>query len=304
MGRKRSRHHTRDRVQGAGMASNKKAGNAPDSGLGPVPGMYPTASGEVELRIDPYTPGAFEVYVNGVPSSHINVDPLELSYEYMRWIAQAVSLYVDDHLDPTTLRITHLGGGACSLPRYMVARFPRSRNTVVEIDDTLATLARTWFDLPKAPAMKIRAGDARKVTDTFVPGSRDVIIRDVFAGSITPDSLTTVEFYAQCHKALSPQGLYIANCGDHKELRLARNELAGMQEVFAHVAVIADPPMLKGRRYGNIILLGCGVEPFGTDSVAQLGRSLLGGGVPAQYHGLEWTRKWASSGHGMHDSQE
>lgn len=85
-------------------------------------GVYPTATGEVELRADPWSPGAWEVFVNGVPSSHISVDPLVLEFEYMRWMAVAIDDFVSRYDRQGALRVTHLGGGACSMARYMVAR--------------------------------------------------------------------------------------------------------------------------------------------------------------------------------------
>lgn len=262
---------------------------------GPVPGIYPISTGKVELREDPYSRGAFEVLVNGVPSSHICEDPEVLEYEYMRWIAAGVEAHVSAHLDPAKLRITHLGGGACSLARYFAHRYGQSRNTVVELDGELTRLVREWFDLPRAPRLKIRVGDAREVTDTFVPASRDVIIRDVFAGALTPSNLATLEFYRQVHRSLAPKGLYVANCGDHPDLTLAKRELKGMGEVFAHVAAIADPAMFKGRRYGNMILLGSDapLPAAGSPEESALTRVLLGGAVPAQYKGAAWARRFS-----------
>jgi hypothetical protein len=88
----------------------------------------------------------------------------------------------------------------------------------------------------------------------------------------------------------------VANCGDHHDLRGAKAELAGMAEVWEHVAVIADPPMLKGRRYGNIVLIGSDVElpADGSPAMAAASRELLGGGVPAQYRDERWTRRFFS----------
>ena len=75
-----------------------------------------------------------------------------------------------------------------------------------------------------------------------------------------------------------------------------REEIAGLAEVFGHVAVIADPPMLKGRRYGNVILLASGapLPVEGSDDAARLARQLLGGAVPAQYRDEAWTRRFAA----------
>lgn len=88
----------------------------------------------------------------------------------------------------------------------------------------------------------------------------------------------------------------MANCGDTRELAVARSEVAGLCEVFAHVACVADPPMLKGRRYGNIILLASDtLFPDALDpDAAALTRELLGGGVPAHFKDENWTRRFAS----------
>ena len=102
--------------------------------MGPVAGRYVTSTGEVELRPDPYAADGWEVFVNGVPSSHISADPLRLEYEYMRWIAAGCEAVIDSRLDASRLRVTHLGGGACSLARYFAARYPSARQTVVEVD--------------------------------------------------------------------------------------------------------------------------------------------------------------------------
>ena len=253
-------------------------------------GTYEISTGTAEVVADEYHDSGYTLMVNGVPSSHIVLGAPEiLEFEYMRWIAAAVETLLP--VAPDALRMTHLGGAGCSLPRYFASIWPKSRHTVVELDAKLGELVRTLFDVPRSPTVKIRAGEARAVTDGFAPASRDVIIRDVFAGDKTPHPLTTREFFQSVRHALAPGGLYVANCGDHRDLKIAKSELAGMKEVFEHVAVIADPPMLKGRRYGNIVLLASDREMPAAGSVeaAQLAKSLLSGAVPAHYKDEAWT---------------
>lgn len=233
--------------------------------------------------------GSMLLMVNGVPSSHIVPgEPERLDFEYMRWIAAVVETRAWDKP-----RLTHLGGGGCTLPRYFAHVWPHSRNTVVEWDMDLAVLAREKFDIPKKPLVKIRVGDAREETDGFVESSRDVIIRDVFESATTPRSLTTLEFYQACLRSLSPNGLYVANCGSHADLKEMREELAGMAEVFEHLAVIADPPMLKGRRYGNVVLIGSAAV---IEETPELTKRLLGGAVPAHFKDDWWARNLAATG--------
>lgn len=260
--------------------------------MSPTPGTYDISTGTAEIRPDDLRRDGYLLYVNGVPSSHIVMgEPRELEFEYMRWIAGMVEAFVS-HVDkPEKLRITHLGGGACTLARYFADVWSTSRNTVVELDAKLGELVREHFDIPRSPTVKIRAGDAREVTDGFLPASRDIIIRDVFSGDTTPKNLSTVDFYRAAHRSLAPGGLYLANCGTHADLREAKEELAGMAEVFGHLAVIADPPMLKGRRYGNIVLIGSDSPLHATP---ELNRTLLGGAMPAQFKDDAWARSFFS----------
>lgn len=272
---------------------NRRPSPAAAPTTGAVAGTYEISTGTAELVPDDFLPDAWTLMINGAPSSHVQIGrPDVLEFEYMRWIAAVVEQQVAAHHDPAALRVTHLGGAACSMARYFADLWPKSRHTVVELDAKLAAYVREWFDIPRAPTVKIRVGEAGEVTRGFYPGSREVIIRDVFAGAKTPTGLTTPSFFRAVHDALVPGGLYVANCGDYSSLAGTRAELAGMAEVFDHVAVVADPPMLKGRRYGNIILVGSDRElpAEGSPEAASLARVLLGGAVPAHYRDEEWTR--------------
>lgn len=259
-------------------------------------GKYEISTGIAELIADDYTPDGWVLEINGMESSHVVVGrPRELDFEYMRWLVAVLEAFVETTLDPDKLRVTHLGGGACSMARYLADVYPNSRNTIVELDGKLADLVRQWFELPKAPLVKIRVGEAREVTETFAPASRDIIIRDVFAGYVTPTPLTTLEFTQIVSRSLAPEGLYIINCGDNRDLAGARAEAAAISEVFEHTCAVADSAMFKGRRRGNIIIAGshAPLPLAGEDITAQITKRLLGGGVPAQYKDDAWVRDFA-----------
>lgn len=279
-------------------ASRRSRGTpAPTASAGPAAGTYDISTGTAELVPDEYAPGSWVLHVNGVPSSHVDpARPERLDFEYMRWIAALVRAHVAEHLDPSALRVLHLGGGACSLARYLAHAYPAARQVVVELDGRLAELVREWFELPRAPLLRIRVGEARAVTESLTPATRDVVLRDVFAGAVTPVPLTTVEFARHVDRVLAPGGLYVLNCGDTRDLAGARAELAALSEVFAHVAAVADPAMLKGRRYGNIVLAAsqAPLPVEGSAAAAALTRELLGGAVPAQYKDGGWARSFVA----------
>lgn len=235
-------------------------------------------TGTAEFVRDPDRDTGWMLLVNGAESSHADLaDPAWLEFEYLRWMADVV-----EHLFPegTTPDVVHLGSAGCSLARHLLVSRPGSRHLGVDIDAALTELVRLWFDLPRAPALRIRTGDARRELETLADHSRDVIVRDVFAGRVTPDDLLTVEFVQQVARVLRPGGLYLANCADSPDLKLARADAAALATVFGSVAAVADPPMLKGRRRGNVVLAASDGDLTG-GGTAGLERVLRGGAVPA-----------------------
>lgn len=286
----------RGKVAGKNPKSGAKAGAteqaAPDAG--PAEGDYPIDTGTATLERDHYSPEGWILKVNGVPSSHVDLaDPERLDFEYMRWIAALIrSRFSPEDYDGTEakLRALHLGGGACSMARWVHATYPNARQVVVELDGRLAELVRGWFDLPRAPLLRLRVGEAGEVLASLADASRDLLIRDVFAGDKTPEALTNLEFTAHAARVLDASGLYVVNCGDSPNLETAKREAATIGTVFKYVAVVADPPMLKGRRYGNVIIAGSNAPiPAGPGFL----RELLGGGVPAAHWDDETVRKFS-----------
>lgn len=263
--------------------SRKSSTPATATETGPVAGNYPIDTGTATLERDPYDDDGWILKVNGVPSSHVDLaDPLRLDFEYMRWMAALVGARFPQGNDGGghRLRALHLGGGACSMGRWVAAAYPDSRQVVVELDGRLAELVRGWFDLPRAPLLRLRTGEAGEVLRSLTDGTRDLLIRDVFAGDKTPADLTTVGFTREAARVLAGDGLYIVNCGDTPKLETARREAATIGTVFAHTAIVADPAMLKGRRYGNMVIAASNAPiPAGPGML----RELLGGAVPAQH---------------------
>jgi spermidine synthase len=273
-------------------------GTRPD---GPVEGVYYIDTGDCELIADQDNSTGWLLKINGVMSSHIDLaDPLFLDFEYMRWMAALIeSRWPQSGASSgPKVRGLHLGGGACSLARYFHAAYPDARQVVVELDGKLAEYVRGWFDLPKAPLLRLRVGEARDVTETLTADTRDFIIRDVFAGAVTPRPLTTAEFTRHVKRVLAPGGVYVVNSGDAPDLKNAREDAATIAAAFKHTVIIADPAMLKGRRYGNMVMAGSDT-PFGDDP--KLHRRLLGGAVPAHVWDDAQVRAFAAGAPVRHD---
>lgn len=212
----------------------------------------PISTGTVTARQE--TDASVLLEVNGVPSSHLHPDPRHLVFEYMRWMDLAIGLHLEEP-GASTPQIAHLGGAGCALPRALAAAYPRARQIAVEIDALLAAQVRSWFDLPRSPALRIRVGDAAQVLSSWRDDRFDVLTRDVFSGSVTPPALVSRDAAAHAHRVLRPGGLYLANSAAPPGTSVLADELATLGAVFTTVGVIAEPAHLSGKRRGNCVLL-------------------------------------------------
>jgi spermidine synthase len=164
----------------------------------------------------------------------------------------------------TPLRVLHLGAGALTLARYVAATRPGSRQLAVEADAEVARLVRQRLPVrraqPTGGRISVRLGDARAVLGQLPAGAFDVVVTDVFAGDRTPAHLTTEEFTRAMARVLAPTGVHAVNVGDGPPLAHARGRVAAVCAVFPHVCVMAEPAVLRGRRFGNLVVAGSGRE--------------------------------------------
>ncbi|TBL27008.1 spermine synthase, partial [Verrucosispora sp. SN26_14.1] len=216
-------------------------------------------TGQAELVPDPDRPGSWTLLLDGAPQSHVDMtDPTHLEFEYVRRLAAAIDLVAPAG---APLRVLHLGGGALTLPRYVAATRPGSVQRVVEVDGALVELVRR--ELPWRPdaRVKVRVDDARAVLAAGRDAGYDVIVADVFAGSRTPARLTSVEYAAEVARVLRPGGWYLANLADGPPLRYARGQVATVRELLPRACLVADAGVLRGRRYGNLVLVAGRQDP-------------------------------------------
>jgi spermidine synthase len=211
-------------------------------------------AGRALIEPDRYSPGSFTLVVDGTPQSHVDLeDPTHLAFEYVRRIGNAIDL-----LPAGPVTALHLGAGALTLPRYVEATRPGSRQQVVELEQGLVDLVRRELPLPRGASIRIRYGDAREVMLKLPAGLRgtvDLLVVDVFGGSRIPAHVTSLEFYQAASTFLSPTGMLVVNSADGAGLQFARGQASTVSTVFEHVAAVADPATLKGRRFGNVVLI-------------------------------------------------
>lgn len=220
------------------------------------PRSYRVATGTVTLRPDPDAAAAWIVDVDGTLQSHVDLhDPTRLAFDYVRRIGHVLDLAAPAG---AALDVVHLGGGGLTLPRYVAVTRPGSRQRVFEVDAVLTEIVRR--ELPLARGWRIRVGavDAREGLAALRDASADVVVADVFAEARTPAHLASVAVARDAARVLRPAGALVVNVVDAPPLAFARAQVANLAAAFAHVAVVIEPATLRGRRRGNIILVGSG----------------------------------------------
>lgn len=231
------------------------------------------------IEPDPYQDGAYILDVDGTPQSHVFLDePGELFFEYVRRIGHVI-----DSLAPEGEPITavHLGGGALTLPRYVAATRPGSRQQVVELEQDLIDFVREHLPLQRDANIRIRYGDAREVLGKLpsgLLGNVDLVVIDIYSGARTPAHVTTLEFFTEVARLLSPNGVIVINAADGPGLAFVRSEAATLRTVVPHVLAFAEAQVLKGRRFGNVVLVG----GSRTDLIEWMPRLMAGGPHPAR----------------------
>ncbi|MCT2224048.1 spermidine synthase [Microbacterium paraoxydans] len=219
----------------------------------------------------------FELVVDDTPQSHVDLDdPTHLHFEYIVRMGAVI-----DQLRPGPLTAVHLGAGALTIPRYIDATRPGSRQQVIELEAPLVQLVREHLPLPKGAAIRLRIGDARegvRKLPAALHSAGDLVVSDVYSGAQTPAHLTSVEFYRELAALLAPGGVLLVNVADGPGLAFARRQAATIAEVLPEIGILADTQVLKGRRFGNLVV-AASAAPLPTE---WLPRMLAAGAHPAK----------------------
>ncbi|MFJ8578210.1 spermidine synthase [Micromonospora sp. NPDC093277] len=205
----------------------------------------------LEIVVDRARRTGRTLLADGVEQSYVDVaDPRHLHFEYVRRMATVIDLVAPPG---RPLAALHLGGGALTLPRWLAATRPGSPQRVIERDPAVVELVRRH--LPPTPAaVTVEVGDARDAIAAAPSEAYEVVLADVYRAARMPPQVASVEFAAEAARVLRPDGVYLVNVTDLPPLVFSRTQVAALRAVFADVCLVADRRMLRGRRYGNLVL--------------------------------------------------
>ncbi|WP_277454029.1 fused MFS/spermidine synthase [Janibacter sp. DB-40] len=240
--------------------------------------------------------GGVTVMRDGHPQSHVDVaDPEHLVFEYVQHMAAAIDATFPG---PDPIGVTHVGGAGLTLPRWVQATRPGSPQIVLEPDERLTAAVREELPLPRGHRIRVRPQLGRAGVAALKDASAHVVLVDAFDEGRVPADLQTVEFFAEVARVLRPDGFLAMNCPDEPGWRHVKDVVAGLLAVFGTfrgltadglrtstngegVALVAMRDVMKGRRYGNTLLLASH-RPIDADELRrQVGRWPFPSGVLA-----------------------
>ena len=228
----------------------------------PALGQQSEYAGHVELLEDIDRPSGYLLLIDRVRQSYVDLeDPTFLDFGYVESFADVLA-----ELPPGPLAVTHIGGGACTLARWVAVTRPGSPQIVLEPDAAVTELVRARLPFPREARIRVRAVDGRTGVAALKDASADVVVLDAFHGGRVPPELTTLEFMTQVARVLKPTGVLLANIADGPPLRYAARVAATVARVLPELLVVADPAVVKRRRFGNVVLTAS-VAPLPADEI-------------------------------------
>jgi len=235
--------------------------------------------GPIEFLTDEEHPGGTMLLMDSVRQSYVDLDdPSYLDFEYVQFMASVLACLPDG-----PLATTHIGGGALTLARYLHVTRPGSPQIVLEPNTELTEQVRQRLPLPRGHRIRVRPVDGRTGIAQLRPSSADVLVLDAFADGRVPAELTTAEFFEQARQVLKPSGVLLANLVDEPGLAYLARVIASVRASFGELSLVASHNVLKGRRFGNVVLAAAAASDAGSSALDadQLRTALLRQPFPA-----------------------
>lgn len=222
--------------------------------------MSSGCSSDVEIAATDRS-GSFLVRCDGHDQSLVDLrDPTRLAFDYVRRMGDVI----DAAAAPgRALRVLHIGGAGLTLPRYVAATRPGSRQIVLEPDEALTARVRAELPLPRRSGIRVRPVDGRVGLTGIRDGSCDLVVLDAYRDGRVPAELLTVECCAQVARVLAADGTFVANLSDRAPFPAVRSVVTGLRRLFGRLVVGAEPATLRGRRAGNLLVVATFAETPG-----------------------------------------
>ncbi|WBQ08625.1 fused MFS/spermidine synthase [Kribbella sp. CA-293567] len=221
--------------------------------VAPRPCEVETAYHCARIEKDPARASGRTLYLDQLRHSYVDLDdPTYLEFEYAKNFVAAIDTKWPGK---SPLEALHIGAGGLTIPNYLKATRPGTRNKVYEIDPGVIEVDKAELGAKPGPDLDIQIRDGRLGVRSESADSRDLLVMDAFGGVAVPWHLTTREIVADARRVLKADGLYLVNVIDFGPQDFLKAELRTIAAEFPHVGLIAKPTALTGEAGGNFVLL-------------------------------------------------
>jgi spermidine synthase len=169
---------------------------------------------------------------DGVRQSVVKIgDPDHLELPYARAMLSGLALCPE----PRRVLVVGLGGG--TIPSFLHKHYPKTRIDVVEIDPVVVEAARKFFGFQEDATLKAYVQDGRQ----FIEERRnvyDMIFLDAFGSESIPYHLATREFLIAVRRAVTAQGVVLADVWGPSSNALYDSMVRTYQEVFDELYIL------------------------------------------------------------------
>jgi hypothetical protein len=151
-----------------------------------------------------------------------------------------------------------IGGGAYSIPKVLLKELPNALVDVSEIEPSLFSLSKKYFEVPDTPRLKNYTEDGRRLLQDSTK-KYDFIFSDVYYSFFSvPAHFTTQEFFKISKEKLSTNGVFIASMiGDlsRQEPSLIMSEIKTFKTIFpnSYFFAVSSPKIIDSQ---NIVFVG------------------------------------------------
>jgi len=163
--------------------------------------IFVTQNGDERCMTFRYPQGA------GRQSCKLLHEPKKLIFQYTRM--QLTALF----LNPNPKRILVIGEGGGTIPTALQELCPDAEIDVVELDQAVDSVARTFFGFKAGPRMRVTISDGR-IFVKRAAGKKpnyDLVVLDAFEADYIPEHMLTREFLQEVKADMAPDGVVAAN---------------------------------------------------------------------------------------------
>jgi spermidine synthase len=143
----------------------------------------------------------------GRESCKLLMQPDKLIFDYTQMMLSGL------YLNASPKRVLIIGEGGGTIPTALQQMLPDAQIDLVELDKSVDTVARQYFDFKPGSKMRVFIEDGRVFVKRMVPQkpNYDMVLLDAFDADYIPEHMLTREFLQEVKSIMTPNGVIVAN---------------------------------------------------------------------------------------------